>query len=844
MDTETTIQSLAKRKASPFHPNNYVVMMGWATKDNPHPVGERYQNDGGVRVGQRFTELLQTPGLRFVVGVNVKFDILHLIKDPATYKAWMKYVADGGLVWDLQLAEYVMEGQDQASHMLSMDELALRYGEDLKVDEVKKLWEAGIDTPDIDPDLLARYLLGEDLPNGGRREGDIGVTRNVFLKQLARAQKEGMSRLLMLEFGALIASIEMERNGMYVDKALGYKLADELRVELAAAKAELHAYLPANLPFEFNWGNRYHLSPIIFGGRIKYQRRQYDLKDGTTTFIPPHVAEADYMQWWTLYGQGCLGPTGKPVPKPPANGGAAAYTYAQKDEPHYVMDDGKAVSIEQFDAWFFSATGDTSVSPWGPRAQYEAGKNAGEYKTKKVKVDDYDKPKSRMVDDYWVFPGFTKPLEEWASSTDGLYSVGSDVIKTLTENTSIPFLKTLGRVTAISKDLGTYFISDDGEKGMLTLVGDDGLVHHSINHTSTVTGRLSGNAPNLQNIPKGNKSKAKQMFVSRYPDGDIGQSDFSSLEVYCQAWLTKPKLLIKDLLEGLDLHCVRLAAKEAKPYEEVLKLCKGYFQEDGTFIDAIEEWDYKRTGAKVFSFQRAYGAGVATIAKATGMSTEDVQALIDAENARYPEIDSYFSGLEQEIERNSVPTTNFSAHPMNPAVRVQMRISRIRTPDGKRYTFRSHPSQGWQLKRGITSTFSPTERMNYPVQGLGGQVMKAAMWINVREFYRRENFNGLALLVNTVHDAAYRDAHPSVSLASSELMHACMEAASDFIAYWFKWDIPLPVPTDSVRGANMGEEVKLNSQEFKANVAAIRADLRTRYMDGFVPNYLTLKDYQ
>ena len=348
----------------------------------------------------------------------------------------------------------------------------------------------------------------------------------------------------------------------------------------------------------------------------------------------------------------------------------------------------------------------------------------------------------------------------------------------------------------------------------------------------------------LQNIPKGNKSKAKQMFVSRYPDGDIGQSDFSSLEVYCQAWLTKPKLLIKDLLEGLDLHCVRLAAKEAKPYEEVLKLCKGYFQEDGTFIDAIEEWDYKRTGAKVFSFQRAYGAGVATIAKATGMSIEDVQALIDAENSRYPEIESYFAGLEQEIERNSVPTTNFSAHPMNPAVRVQMRISRIRTPDGKRYTFRSNPSQGWQLKRGITSTFSPTERMNYPVQGLGGQTMKVAMWLNVREFYRRENFNGLALLVNTVHDAAYRDAHPSVSLASSELMHACMEAASDFIAYWFKWDIPLPVPTDSVRGANMGEEVKLNSQEFKANVAAIRADLRTRYMDGFVPNYLTLKDYQ
>ncbi len=820
LDLETTIKSYAKRKASPFHPDNWVVMGGWATKADPTPRGRRYSQFRQGDLTDVFISLLAS-GIRFLVGQNIKFDILHIIsKDDRALKAWMNYVADGGLIWDLQLAEYVMEGQDQASHMLSMDELALRYGEDLKVDEVKKLWEAGIDTPDIDPDLLARYLLGEDLPNGGRREGDIGVTRNVFLKQLARAQKEGMSRLLMLEFGALIASIEMERNGMYVDKALGYKLAGELRAELEQARQELEGYLPPGLPFEFNWGNRYHLSPIIFGGRVKYQRREYDMKNGTSTFTPP--------------------PDGEGTPGHSRD----AYAYAQKDELHYVLAGGSTIAGTEWDR--LVARAQVPFPPAVPyeRVQYKAGKNAGEYKTKKVKVDDYDKPKSRMVDDYWVFHGFTKPLDEWASSTDGLYSVGSDVIKTLTENTTIPFLKTLGRVTAISKDLSTYFISDDGEKGMLTLVGDDGLVHHSINHTSTVTGRLSGNAPNLQNIPKGNKSKAKQMFVSRYPGGDIGQSDFSSLEVYCQAWLTKPKLLIKDLLEGLDLHCVRLAAKEAKPYEEVLKLCKGYFQEDGTFIDAIEEWDYKRTGAKVFSFQRAYGAGVATIAKATGMSIEDVQALIDAENARYPEIESYFAGLEQEIERNSVPTTNFSAHPMNPAVRVQMRISRIRTPDGKRYTFRSHPSQGWQLKRGITSTFSPTERMNYPVQGLGGQVMKAAMWINVREFYRRENFNGLALLVNTVHDASYRDAHPSVSLASSELMHACMEAASDFIAYWFKWDIPLPVPTDSVRGVNMGEEVKLNSQEFKANVAAIRADLRARYMDGFVPNYLTLKDYQ
>lgn len=837
IDLETTIKPLAKRKASPFHPDNWVVMGGWATKAEPTPKGRRYGQYRQGDLTDDFIRLLQAP-TRFIVGTNVKFDILHIIsKDERALDAWMQYVAYGGLVWDLQLAEYVLEGQDQSSHMLSLDELALRYDEDLKVDEVKKLWEAGVDTPDIDPDLLSRYLLGEDLPNGGRREGDIGVTRNIFLKQLDRAKKEGMSRLLILEFGALVASIEMERNGMYVDKALGYKLAEELRAELAEAKTELHAYLPEDLPFEFNWSNRYHLSPIIFGGKIKYERREYDLKDGTKTWCPPEEAERNHMNWRHLYGQG------KTDRKPPEAGGAAAYCYAQKDATHYVLEDGTTMDTLWWEHCHHTEHG-FADSEGKARVQYKSGKNAGEYKTKKVKVDDYDKPKSRMVDDYWEFPGYTTPLEEWASSTDGMYSVAAEVVKTLTENTNIPFLKTLGRVTAISKDLGTYFISEDGEKGMLTLVGDDGLVHHSINHTSTVTGRLSVNAPSLQNIPKGNKSKAKQMFVSRFAEGDIGQSDFSSLEVYCQAWLTKPKLLIKDLLEGLDLHCVRLAAKEHKPYEEVLKLCKGYFGDDGVYVDAIEEWDYKRTAAKVFSFQRAYGAGSATIAKATGMPLEEVEALAQAEDARYPEINTYFTKLEKEIEGNAMPTSNFFAHPVNPAVRVQLRISRVRTPDSKRYTFRSHPSPAWKLKQGVTSTFSPTERMNYPVQGLGGQVMKAAMWLLVREFYRRLNWEGGALLVNTVHDAAYRDAHPSVSFDSSVVMHACMEAASDFLAYWFKWDIPLPVPSDSVRGDDMGEEVKLNSEDFKAQVAAIRADLQSRYMEGFTPNYLTLKDYQ
>ena len=287
LDLETTTHSLAKRKASPFHPDNWVVMMGWCTKDDPTPRCRRYAQFRQGDVTDDFISLL-TSGIRFLVGANIKFDILHIIsKDDRAREAWMKYVAGGGLVWDVQLAEYILHGQDQGSHMLSLDELCLRYGCDTKVDEVKLLWEAGVQTEDIDPDLLRVYLIGEDLPNGGRREGDIGNTRDVFIRQAEAIRKAGMSRLVMLEMGALIASIEMERNGMYVDKELGLKLADELRAELAEARKELDSYLPAALPFEFNWGSRHHLSPIIFGGVINYDAKEYDMADGTKCYHNP-----------------------------------------------------------------------------------------------------------------------------------------------------------------------------------------------------------------------------------------------------------------------------------------------------------------------------------------------------------------------------------------------------------------------------------------------------------------------------------------------------------------------------------------------------------------------------
>ena len=570
-DIETTIGSRFKRKATPFGVINWTVTHAFKKKDGAveeyrfgtHPPGPGWM-----------VPVLE--GTRLLVGFNIKFDLLHALQDEENLQAWMAWVAGGGNVWDCQLAEYLLEGCGQRNHMLSLDEVAPRYGGNVKVDEVKALWAAGVNTHEIDPALLTRYLCGGEDEHGVFQLGDIENTERIALAQIARAREAGQLKSILLNMGSLLCSIEMERNGMFIDVELGKVLAEDLRVKIEEVRAVCEKYMPEGMPFPFKWTSRFHKSALIFGGRVKYDRREYQQQDGAFSFEP----------------------------------GLPTQAFAQKDEVFVTAAadvpglgwtdyDGKGHDVVAGLAIPLAVAQQHGI----PVVRFTGGKNAGEVKTKKVKVPDTSKPKSRMGEDYFTFPGFTKPKKAWESADEGVYSTAAEVIEELGVR-NIPFLKALAELQAMTKDLSTYYIvvdEDTGEqKGMLSLVDEHGIIHHKINHTSTVTARFSSSDPNLQNLPKEKKSQVKRTFVSRFKDGKIIQSDFTALEIYVQAILTKCQQLIEDLNAGLDMHCVRLATKEGMPYEEVLLLAKG---NDTTL--PIPEWDVKRTGAKVFSFQRA-----------------------------------------------------------------------------------------------------------------------------------------------------------------------------------------------------------------------------------------------
>jgi hypothetical protein len=788
-DTETSTKTEFKRKANAFSAENYIVCHGFSRGNLKvdslgTPKGSYYGNTKEKGIPDAwFTNLLK--GTKMLVGQNIKFDLLYALANPnsnceANLAAWMEWIAAGGYVWDIQLAEYLLAGMEQSSHMLSMDEMAPMYGGNVKLDEVKAMWAAGIDTIDIPEDLLMRYLVGYEI-DGKWEHGDIGNTEIVFRGQFAKARERGQLRSILLNMGALVFTVEAERNGMFVNKELGLKLAAELDAKLKLAVEQLRAYLPDDLPFEFNWNSGAQKSALIFGGEVQYDARVV-----------------------------VKGEDGEP-------------TYYQKDETHYVCEDGEVRSFNDVEQGGYVV------------ARFAGGKNKGEMKTKKVKVPDIERgPKTRIEKLPYRFDGFTKPEPAWASSTPGVYSTAAAVIEEL-GNRDIPFLKTLSEVQSMTKDLGTYFIvtDDKGEsKGMLTMVQVDSIIHHMLNMTSTVTARLSSSNPNLQNLSKGKKSKVKSLFQSRFgEDGLVCQSDFSSLEIYIQAILTGSTQLVADLAAGMDLHCMRLSIKYKMPYEEVFKLCK---------VDPIDPvWDYRRTEqAKPFSFQRAYGAGIKKIAASTGMTEEEVQAFVDAENQRYPEIEPFYEDLTKTIRRGRKPTSRTVEHPEVRGLMVQLGKSYSTTPDGKRYCYWESPSPKYLAEKGTLTSFSPTEIKNYVVQGEGGEWAKAAMWLSVRAFYHFKNFDGKALLVNQVHDAEYGDFHKSVAAKAAALLHVCMEEASTFMEWFFDWELPIGVPSDTVWGSSMMDENKITSKVFPAAVEKLRPWLRNRFIGCHNPSWV------
>jgi DNA polymerase I-like protein with 3'-5' exonuclease and polymerase domains len=747
LDLETQTHSTYKRKANPFDDRNWIVMRGWKFQGDSRASMEHFPSRETVR------EIHIPDDVDVLVAHNAKFELLYeRVFSNDTLQAFFQR---GGRIHCTQYAEYLLRGQQQKYQMVALDAIVESYGGRKKIDGIKELWAAGVMTSEIDPELLEDYLIGTEAE--GRNSGDIGNTELVYLGQIAEAEAVGLTEGMKLRMDGLCATAEMEFNGIKIDVVRAKADLAKRTAELAEVRAELQQYI-ADIPEEvgFNWGSGVHLSALIFGGTIRYEKQDTYL-DGATGELARLKATAK----WPLFDG---------VPRDPAE-------CTPDDAGNLLWHSGPSGGVRQ--------------------DIFQSGKQIGQGKFKNVTVP--GELKVKYQDFFYTLPGYTKPDPEWKTKlTDGrgnaVYGTGSDVIDRISKR-DIPFLKAMGKFGALNKEIGTYYVRDDGKgnlSGMLTCVDrNNHIVHHKLNHTSTVTTRLSSSDPNFQNIPRGDKSDVKAMMTSRFPDGVVGELDYSQLEVVVQGLLSGDVNLVSDLQDRIDFHCKRVAAKYGCTYEEAIVWCK-----DEAYAE-YPLWKKRRTGVKEFSFQRAYGAGAAAIADATGLDIETVKELIEAEDRMYPGVGRFNAKVEKEV--------NATAEPFRDPERGYrvFRRGNWQAPTGTIYSWRSWDAPAFMRQQGITESFSPPELKNYPVQGTGGEIVQIVLGYLWRWFTKTGNFGGKALLVNTVHDCVWVDMHPDVVHTVIPGMKRIMEAVPAMLKKHFNIECPVPFPVEAEVGPNM-----------------------------------------
>lgn len=274
--------------------------------------------------------------------------------------------------------------------------------------------------------------------------------------------------------------------------------------------------------------------------------------------------------------------------------------------------------------------------------------------------------------------------------------------------------------------------------------------------------------------------------------------DYSQLEVIGQALLSGDKNMCEDVRNKVDFHCKRVAYKYKISYEEALAWCKDEKHPD------YKEGKKVRTKIKEFSFQRAYGAGAAAIADSTGMSIDDVKALIEAEEIMYPGVLEFNELVERTVKEDAVafkdPVRGYNTY----------RRGWWQSPTGTRYSWRSYDAPAFLQERGIKDSFKPTELKNYPVQGFCGEVVQIILGRLYRHFLSNNNYEGKALLCNTVHDSVWIDCHKDVVMQVARDVKAIMESVPQVLNELYGMEVDVPFPVEIEVGDNMYSKQVVN----------------------------------
>jgi DNA polymerase-1 len=205
-----------------------------------------------------------------------------------------------------------------------------------------------------------------------------------------------------------------------------------------------------------------------------------------------------------------------------------------------------------------------------------------------------------------------------------------------------------GRIIAyreLAKLKGTYI------DGLLKLVTEEGRIHTTLNQTATATGRISSEAPNLQNIPVRTElgTRIRDAFTAS-PGRRLIVGDYSQIELRILAHITGEEALVEAFTKGEDVH--------ARTASEVF---------DVRLESVTPEL---RRRAKMVNFGILYGiSGFGLAMRLGNVHPAEAERYIKRYLERYPKVTELIEGTIQEAEELGYATTLFGRRRYVPELR-------------------------------------------------------------------------------------------------------------------------------------------------------------------------------
>ncbi|MEY3913294.1 MAG: polymerase, partial [Pseudomonadota bacterium] len=278
----------------------------------------------------------------------------------------------------------------------------------------------------------------------------------------------------------------------------------------------------------------------------------------------------------------------------------------------------------------------------------------------------------------------------------GAPSTDEEVLEKLAEDYPLP-AKILEH-RGLTKLKGTYTDKLAGMAHPRT-----GRVHTHYAQAVAVTGRLSSNDPNLQNIPIRTPEgrRVREAFVA--PEGwCIASADYSQIELRIMAHLSEDEALLRAFHEGLDVHRATAAEVFGLRPDEVSSEQRRY--------------------AKVINFGLIYGMSAFGLAKALGIDNTAARNYIDRYFQRFAGVRRYMDETRQLAKSRGYVETVMGR---------RLYLPEINSPNGPRRAGAERAA------------------INAPMQGTAADLIKLSM-VQVQQMIDRQQRR--SRIIMQVHD--------------------------------------------------------------------------------------------